>query len=175
VSTVSAAGQPNLAPFSFFNTVCPKPPTVLICTAVREGERPQKDTYANIRETGEFVINFVTEPLAAAMAVTAGEFPPGVNEFEHAGLTPLPGVRVRVPRVVGSPIHFECRLSQIVTVNDNPGGGHIIIGTVVYMHIDDAIYREGHHLDDSYAPVGRTTGSGYVRTHDRFTIAPQRG
>ena len=78
---------------------------------------------------------------------------------------------VKVPHVAETPVYFECKLHQLVTVNDQPGGAHIVIGTVVFMHFDDAIYREGHYLDiDAYQPVGRTTGPGYVRTHDRFNM-----
>lgn len=171
VSTIDAHGQPNLAPFSFFNAVCSNPPTVLFCTSVRNTDGGQKDTYHNIRAVGEFVINFVTEPLAEAMNISATELPPEVNEFERAGVTPSPARVVKPPRVAESPIHFECRLQQIVTINDQPGGGHIIIGTVLHMHFDESVYREGHYVDQSaYTAIGRTTGSGYVRTRDRFDL-----
>lgn len=172
VSTVNREGVPNLAPFSFFNGVCPNPPTVLICTGVRDEGHYQKDTYDNIRETGEFTINFVTEPLVGALNISAKDLPPGINEFALAGLTPVPGVRVRPPSVKESPIHFECKLNQIVTINENPGGGHIIIGTVVHMAFDDALYQPGYHLDlNAYQPLGRAGGSVYVRSRDRFEMA----
>jgi flavin reductase (DIM6/NTAB) family NADH-FMN oxidoreductase RutF len=90
VSTLSEAGLPNLAPFSFFTAVCSKPPTVIFCTGVRGTDGGQKDTLNNIRATGDYVINFVTEPLAEPMNITATEVPAEVNEFERAGLTPAP-------------------------------------------------------------------------------------
>lgn len=171
VSTVNAQGQPNLAPFSFFNAVCSLPPTILFCPGIRASDIGQKDTYQNIRATGEFVVNFVTESLAEAMNITAADVPPEVNEFERAGLTPEMSKIVRAPRVKESPIHFECKLNQIVTISEEPGGGHIVIGTVVQMHFDDSIYREGNYIDIlAYKPVGRLTGSGYTRVTDLFDL-----
>jgi flavin reductase (DIM6/NTAB) family NADH-FMN oxidoreductase RutF len=171
VSTVSTDGQPNLAPYSFFNAVCFVPPTLMFSCGYRENPH-QKDTLTNIRETDEFVVNFVTEDNADAMNITAKEVAPDVNEFERANLTPLPSAVVKAPRVAESPIHFECKLNQIVTVNEAPGGGYIIIGTIVHMHFDDELYdAERNYIDfDVYRVVGRMTGSGYTRTRDRFDL-----
>ncbi len=170
VSTVDADGLPNLAPFSFFNAVCGKPPTVLFCTDVRANAQP-KDTLRNVRATGEFVVNFVTEGLAEAMNATSVEAPPQVNEFERAGLTAVPGQTVQVPHVGETPIYFECKLHEIVTISDEPGGGSIIIGTVSLMHVDDALFQEGGYINrDAYHVIGRTTGRGYVRLSDRFEM-----
>lgn len=178
VSTVNQAGQPNLAPFSFFNAVCAKPPTLLFCPGVYhlgEGEFRAKDTYNNVRETGEFVVNLVNEALAEAMNITATELPPHVNEFERAGLTAAPGRRVRVPHVAESPIHFECRLNQIVPINEGEGGGYVVIGTVVHMYFDDAVYREGNYIDiPAYKPIGRLAGAGYTRVNDLFDMSRPR-
>lgn len=172
VSSVDREGRPNLAPYSFFNAVCSNPPTVLFCPGIRAADLDKKDTYHNIRETGEFIINFVTEELAEAMNITSAEVPRDVNEFERAGLTAVPGVVVNVPRVLESPIHFECRLREIVTISEEPGGGFIVIGTVVHMHFDDSVYRDGNYLDfEAYRPVGRMAGAGYSRTRDRFEMS----
>lgn len=171
VSTLSADGIPNLAPFSFFTVACSKPPTVVFSPSVRETDSGEKDTLRNIRETGEFVINFVSEPLAEAMNQTAAEVLPEVNEFERAGLRTSPARIVRPPYVADSPIHFECRLNQILTISDQPGGGSLVIGTVVHMHFDDRVLREGHHIDlNAYQAVGRLSGAGYTRLSDRFNI-----
>jgi len=171
VSTVNAQGQPNLAPFSFFNAVCSRPPTILFCPGIRGVDLSPKDTYQNVKETGEFVINFVTESLAEQMNITAVEAPPDVNEFERAGLTAEPSVVVNVPRVAESPIHFECTLQQIVTIGEGTGGGYIIIGTVVHMHFADAVFREGNRIDiASYQPIGRLSGTAYTRVHDLFDL-----
>jgi flavin reductase (DIM6/NTAB) family NADH-FMN oxidoreductase RutF len=124
-----------------------------------------------VRATGEFIVNFVTEDLAEAMNITSVEAPPEVNEFERAGVTPVPGQVVRVPRVAESPIHFECKLNQIVTINEGVGGGHIIIGTIVHMHCAESVWREGNYIDIlAYQPVGRLMGAGYSRTRDLFDM-----
>jgi flavin reductase (DIM6/NTAB) family NADH-FMN oxidoreductase RutF len=171
VSSVDSNGQPNLAPFSFFTAVCSEPPTIVFCTSVRETDTGHKDTLHNIRDTGEFIVNFVTESLAAQMNITSTELPRGMSEFERAGLTPEPGLLVKVPRVAESPIHFECRLNQTVTISDAPGGGTMVIGTVVHMHISDTVYRENNHIDlAAYQPVGRLAGAGYCRVTDLFDM-----
>lgn len=171
VSTVDANGTPNLAPYSFFNAVCSMPPTVMFCPGYRDTPAP-KDTLANIRVTGEFVVNFVTEATAEAMNITAVEVPPDVDEFARANVTPLPSVTVKPPRVAESPVHFECKLQQIVPVSEQPGGGYVVIGTIVHMHADDRIYdSERGYIDfDAYAVVGRMAGNGYTRTRERFDL-----
>ncbi len=172
VSTVAADGVPNLAPFSYFTAVCSNPPTVVFCTSVRNAGNGQKDTFNNVRATGAFVINFVTEALAEAMNSSAVEVPPEVDEFERAGLTPIASTVVPPPGVQETPIRFECTLNQIVTINDQPGGGHLIIGTIVYMHFSEIVYREGHYIDiAAYQPVGRLAGRSYTRVNDLFDLA----
>ncbi|MCB9449919.1 MAG: flavin reductase family protein [Anaerolineaceae bacterium] len=171
VSTVSEAGENNLAPFSFFTAVCALPPTLLFCTSVRLVDGKPKDTLTNIRATGEFTVNVVTEPLAEAMNITAIDLPADVDEFKRAGLTPAPGTLVKAPYVVESPIHFECKLNQIVPISDEPGGGSIVIGTVVYIEMDDRVWREGNHIDfTAYEAIGRLTGAAYCRVNDLFDM-----
>jgi flavin reductase (DIM6/NTAB) family NADH-FMN oxidoreductase RutF len=171
VSSVDADGLPNLAPFSYFSAVCSSPPTVLFCSGIRSRTGLGKDTHHNIEATGEFVVNFVTERLAEAMNITATELPPQVDEFDYAGLTAAAGHTVRVPHVAETPIYFECKLREIVTISEEPGGGVVIIGTVTFIHVDDAIRQDDGSIDlDAYQAIGRTTGSGYVRTRDRFDL-----
>jgi flavin reductase (DIM6/NTAB) family NADH-FMN oxidoreductase RutF len=171
VSTIDAEGRPNLAPFSFFNAVCSNPPTLMFVTSIRGTDGGQKDTYHNIKATGEFVVNFVTEALADQMNITSTEFPADVDEFEIAHLTPAPSVLVKPPRVAESPIHFECQLQQIVTIGTDIGGGHIVIGTILHIHCDESVYRSNNYIDiQAYQPVGRLAGSGYSRTRDVFQI-----
>ncbi|MEM6284328.1 MAG: flavin reductase family protein [Chloroflexota bacterium] len=175
VSTVDESGVYNVAPYSFFNAVCSFPPTVMFCPGYREAPGP-KDTLANIRATGEFVVNFVTEATADAMNITAQDVAPDVDEFTRAGLTPVVSEIVKAPRMQESPIQFECKLNQIVTIREAPGGGYIVIGTVVMMHVDDTIYNaEQGYIDfDAYGVIGRMAGNGYIRTRDRFDlIRPQ--
>ncbi len=171
VSTLNTEGQPNLAPFSFFNAVCSNPPTLMFVCSVRGTDAGQKDTYNNVKATGEFVVNFVTESLAEQMNITATEFPADVNEFAAAGLTPAPSMLVKPPRVAESPIHFECQLNQIVTIGDEIGGGHIVIGTILHIHCDDSVYLSNNYIDiQAYQPVGRLAGGAYSRTRDVFNI-----
>src|ERR1039458_9491831 len=120
VSTVSASGQPNLAPFSFFNAVCVDPPLLAFAPGLRQSKQREgndgeaKDTLRNIRETKEFVVNIVTYELREAMNLTSGEYVSSVNEFEVAKLTPQAPQVVKPPRVAESPVSFECKLHQIL-------------------------------------------------------------
>lgn len=171
VSTVDADGNPNLAPYSFFTAVCAEPPTILFCPGYRYSDDGQKDTYHNVQITEEFVVNFVNEATAEAMNTTAVEAPAEVNEFERANLTPVASKIVKPPRVKESPISFECTLNQVVTINGGFGGGHIVIGTVVYMHFHDDVYQEGDYINiEAYQPIGRMMGGGYVHLNDFFQM-----
>ena len=172
VSTVDQSGNPNLAPFSFFNAVCYNPPTLLFCPGVRGTDSGTKDTYYNIRATSEFVINIVTEDLVEAMNITATELPAEINELKLAGLTEAPSVRVRPPRVAQSPVSFECTLNQIVQIGDgSPGSGWVVIGNVVHIHVADEVMLPDYKVDiRALKPVGRLAGFHYTRVNDIFEI-----
>ncbi len=171
VSSQDSEGKLNLAPYSFFTAVCADPPTVIFCPGYRYSDDGQKDTYHNVKATGEYVINFTNEATAEAMNITAVEAPSDVDEFERAGLTSVPSKIVSVPRVKESPISFECKLNQIVTISDTVGGGHLVIGTVVYMHFADGVYKEGHYVDiEAYNPIGRMMGGEYAHLNDFFNL-----
>jgi flavin reductase (DIM6/NTAB) family NADH-FMN oxidoreductase RutF len=169
VSTVSSDGVPNLAPFSFFTAVWSwsAPPMVLFCPGTRGSDGKEKDTYYNVKATGEFVVNFVNEATAEAMNITATEVPADVNEFERAGLTAIASKIVNVPRVKESPIQFECKLHEMVHLP----GAHIVIGEIVYMHFDEAVYKEGNYIDiAAYQPIGRLAGNMYAHIDDLFKL-----
>ena len=171
ISSINDQGQPNLAPFSFFNIVCANPPTILFCPMVRSGDNQLKDTLQNIRETGEFVVNIVSGELVEKMIKTSVEAPYGVNEFDYAGLTPKLSSVVTPPRVAESPIHFECKLNQIIDISLNPGGGSVVIGTIVHMHIDERLMIGEDKIDlAKLTPIGRLAGNSYVRVTDIFDI-----
>jgi flavin reductase (DIM6/NTAB) family NADH-FMN oxidoreductase RutF len=171
VSSIDANGQPNLAPFSFFNAVCANPPHVLFCPGIRSADRNPKDTLKNVRETGEFVVNIVTEATAEAMNITATELPANVNEFEAAGLTAVPSVTVKPPRVGESPIHYECKVAQIVDLGSEPGGGSVVIGRVVHLHVDDSVLIGEDKIDlEKLKPIGRLAGASYCRVTDVFDM-----
>ena len=171
VSTVSPAGAYNLAPFSFFNAVCAEPPVITFAAGYRE---PSKDTLANVRATGEFVVNIVTEEIAERMNLCSGEYPAGVSEFEVSGLTPIASGLVRAPRVLESPINMECRALQILDISTRPRGGSLVVGEVLRFHIDEAIASNFRSDPDRLRAVGRMGGDQYTRTRDRFQmIRPQ--
>jgi len=171
ISTVDEAGNPNLAPFSFFNVVCPKPPTVLFCPMIRGTDGNTKDTLNNIKATREFVVNIFGEELFSEMIATSVEIAPDVNEFELAGLESAPSAVVKAPRVARSPIHFECKLTQIVEIGNNPGGGSVVIGEIVHLHVDERVLFDGDKIDlAALKPIGRLAGSAYVRMTDLFEM-----
>jgi flavin reductase (DIM6/NTAB) family NADH-FMN oxidoreductase RutF len=171
ISTLDPDGRPNLAPFSFFNAVCSKPATVVFCPLVRGTDGETKDTLHNVRSTGEFVVNIVTEELVKAMNLSSVEAPPDLNEFEFAGLTAEASKTVRAPRVAESPIHFECRVRQIVDISDQPGGGSLVIGTVVHIHVDERVLLGSDKIDlTALKPIGRLAGGMYTRVTDLIEL-----
>jgi len=167
VSTVSPAGVNNLAPFSFFNVVCPEPPIVAFSASFRT---PPKDTLANIQATGEYVVNIVGEDIAEQMNVCSGEYPPEVDEFALSGLTPIASDVVRAPRMRESRVNMECRLRQIIEVSTEPMGASLVLGQVVRFHVDDAIVANYRIDADRLRAVGRMSGYDYCRTRDRFSL-----
>lgn len=170
VSSHDAGGVLNLAPFSYFTACSTNPPVVCFCSAVRTGPRPHKDTLENIRATGEFVVNIVTEEIAGPMNTTSAEVGPEVDEFALSGLTPLASERIRVPRVAESPIQMECRLRQIIEISPLPGGGNLVLGDVLLFHIREDLLANGKIDPDRLRAVGRMGGPTFVRTHDRFDM-----
>jgi flavin reductase (DIM6/NTAB) family NADH-FMN oxidoreductase RutF len=172
VSTISPEGVRNLAPFSFFNVVCGDPPVICFSPIWRN---PPKDTIVNIRATGEFVVNIVSEDFADRMNICSGEYPSNVDEFSMSGLTPVDSVVVRPPRVKESHVNMECRLMQIVDVSARPMGGSLVIGEVVRFHVDDAVIEDFRIDADKLGAVGRMSGSDYARTRDRFSLVRPSG
>ena len=154
VSSLSPTGVANLAPFSFFTVVGRKPPVLSLTMQHRSDGASLKDSFVNIRDTGEFVTNLVTLPLAAAMHKTAFEYPPGVDEFEACGIEKARSVIVKPPRVARSPVSMECTLDRFFTVGDYDD--RVIWGRVVRIHIRDDLYLENGRVDTAaMAPVGR--------------------
>jgi flavin reductase (DIM6/NTAB) family NADH-FMN oxidoreductase RutF len=134
---------------------------------MRGSDGKTKDTLNNVRATHEFVVNIVSEELLNAMNATSIESPPEFNEFEFAGLTLTPSVSVKPPRVKESPIHFECKVQQIVDINNAPGGGSIVIGTVTHIHAEERVMLGPDKINlMALRPIGRLMGSGYCRVTD---------
>ena len=166
VSTLGPAGNINLAPFSYFNGVSSAPPIISISVGPKRGGT--KDTAANIRREGEFVVNVVTPELMAGVIVGATDHPPEVSELELAKLTPAPSSKVRTPGVKESPIRLECTLHQIVDVE---GGTSLILGRIVHVHVDDAIWVDGRVDPKRLTFVGRLGDDLYCRINDIFEAA----
>jgi flavin reductase (DIM6/NTAB) family NADH-FMN oxidoreductase RutF len=169
VSTMDLAGNLNLAPFSYFTAVCPQPMTLAFCPGVHANGQ-KKDTWRNIEQVPEFVINITNEETAERMNLSATVLPYGQSEFEWAQVTPADSRTIQVPRVAEAPIAFECKLQRIVVVSEAPGGGAAIFGEVQCIYIRDDIYQEGNVNREILRPIGRLSGAGYTRTHDTFEM-----
>ena len=173
VSTASAAGVTNLAPFSFFTVVCASPLTICFAPMRKGPEAAKKDTLLNIEATGEFVVNVVDERFVDRMNACSANWEADVSEFDACQFTPVPSEVVAPPRVLESPINLECSLRQIVEVSDQPGGGSLVIGTVVRLHVADALLDADGFIrpGEPWMPVARCGGATYLRWGDTFELA----
>jgi flavin reductase (DIM6/NTAB) family NADH-FMN oxidoreductase RutF len=163
VSTLSREGVTNLAPFSYFNGVSSDPPVISIAVATkRDGSK--KDTWRNIEETSEYVVNVVVPELMDAVIIGARELPHNVSELDLAGLQTLPSTRVKPPRVAASPINLECTLLRIVEVEKTA----LILGRVVMIHAKDEILEGGRVDPRRLTFVGRLGDDLYCRVTDVF-------
>jgi flavin reductase (DIM6/NTAB) family NADH-FMN oxidoreductase RutF len=174
VSTMNREGMANLAPFSFFCGVGSNPPTVLFCPSLRAnastGTVEPKDTLRNAEETGEFVINVVSDAISAAANASSAEVPPQVNEFVLSGLTPIASVAVRPPRVAESPAQMECKLLQVIYTGHAHGSGVIVLGEVLRFHLRENLVEDFRVDPAGLDAVGRMAGNTWVRTRDRFDL-----
>jgi flavin reductase (DIM6/NTAB) family NADH-FMN oxidoreductase RutF len=169
VVTRNLDGVVNTAPFSFFNAFSGNPPTVCIGVGHRAGRG--KDTVINVEQTGEFVVNLVSEDLADRMNITAIDFPYGIDEMAEAGLTKVPSQKVSPPRIGESPVALECVTQQIVKLGTD---NSLIVGQVVEMFIrDDMMLDPAKFYVDTpkLRLIGRMHGAGmYVRASDLFEM-----
>ncbi len=166
ISTCNAAGQPNLAPYSFFNAFNYVPPLIGFSSI------GYKDTVRNVQETGEFVWNLTTRALAEAMNQTCAAVPPEVNEFDFAHLQAAASQQVKPPRVAASPVAFECKTTQIVQLqghNCEPVPSWLVLGEVVMVHIDTRLLVDGVY-DTAHADhILRGGGPA-----DYFSVGPEQ-
>lgn len=173
ISTVSATGVANLSPFSFFNAISASPPMVAFAANGRHAEGGPKDTLQNVTDTGEFVVNLATWDLREAVNRSSVAAPRAVDEFDLVGLEKLPSHLVRPPRVAASPVHLECRLLQIVPLPADPVTGEpntLTIGSVVGVHIADAVLRDGRVDTAALAPIARLGYMDYAVVRDTFAM-----
>ena len=170
VSTISANGVKNLAPFSFFMVGGANPPSLMISpTMDRTGL--DKDTYVNIEATGEFVVNLVHFDIVHGMNAASAPHPSDVSEWEFTGLDPLPSERVKPDRVAQSLAHFECRHFQTVAHGTGPNSARYVIGEVLAIHIDESLMAEGRVI--SPALIARLGGPEYLdlANGETFTLS----
>jgi flavin reductase (DIM6/NTAB) family NADH-FMN oxidoreductase RutF len=161
ISTISAAGVRNVAPYSFFNLMGSDPPYVAF------GSTGAKDSVANLSEVPEFVANIVSMHVLEKMNLTATDFPPGEDEFQWAGLTSEPSAKVRPFRVAEAKAHLECELAQVVSDRNT----HIALGRVIHVHVDPSVWREGRVDPRLLDPVCRLSGSAYAALGEFTNLA----
>jgi flavin reductase (DIM6/NTAB) family NADH-FMN oxidoreductase RutF len=168
ISSMSASGQVNLAPYSFFNGVSAEPPIVMFSS---EG---YKDSIAFIMETREFVCNVPSYELREAVVKTSAELARGINEMELAELAPAPCRLVKAPRVAAAPVAMECKLLKVVTLEDldgSPVDRHVVFGQVVGIHIDERFLKNGRLDTAAMKPIARCGYADYAVVDKVFSIA----
>ena len=166
IGSISQEGIPNLAPYSFFNAVCAAPPMIGFTSA------GWKDSVSNISNNGEFTWNLVTKPLLEAMNQSCADVPPEVNEFELAKLESAASRLIQAPRVLASPVSFECKLSEIVQLKDSQQqliDAWFVIGEVIAVHILQTALKDGLYETANMAHVMRGGGPA-----DYFSIGPEQ-
>ena len=163
-STVNSKGMPNLSPFSFFNCFGSNPPMLVFSPLRRVRNNTTKHTLDNTRDTREVVINTVNYAMVQQASLASCEYPAAVNEFEKAGLTPLPSEMIKPFRVKESPVSFECRVTDIIDTGQEGGAGHLILCEILLMHIRDNILdQDGFIVPDKIDLVGRMGINYYCR------------
>ena len=165
-STVDLKGNVNLSPFSYFNVFSSNPPILIFSPSRRVRDNTTKHTLENAKETKEVVINIVNHSIVEQMSKSSREYDKGVNEFIETGLTQVQSLKVKPPRVLESPISFECVVNNIVSLGDSGGAGQLVIAKVVQIHINkDYLDSEGNIDSEKLDLVARMGGDWYTRVN----------
>ncbi|MEJ2583987.1 MAG: flavin reductase family protein [Robiginitalea sp.] len=173
-STVDAEGNPNLAPFSFFNVFSANPPVLIFSPARRVRNNTTKHTLENILDTREVVINVVTYPMVQQMSLASTEYDRGVSEFEKAGFTRVPSEKVTPCRVGESPVQFECRVTKVEALGEEGGAGNLVFSEVVRIHIKKEVLDKEGRLDPVKLDlVARMGGNWYSRASSGLFEVPK--
>lgn len=163
-STIDKNGTVNLSPFSFFNMFSTKPPILIFSPARRVRDNTTKHSLENVLEISEVVINVVNYDLVQQASLASTEYEKGVDEFVKAGLTALPSVFVKPPRVAESPVSFECKVTQVMPLGNEGGAGNLIFCEILLMHIKEEILNDkGQILPNKIDLVARLGGDWYCR------------
>ena len=177
-STIDSKGNVNLSPFSFFNVFSSNPPILIFSPARRVRDNTTKHTLQNATETKEVVINIVNHSIVEQMSETSKEYDKGVNEFIETGLTEVPSIKVRPPRVLESPVSFECVVENIVSLGEHGGAGQLVIAKVVRIHVKSEYLNENNQIDSEKLDlVARLGGDWYTRVtkESMFKIEKPKG
>ena len=173
-STMDADGNPNLSPFSFFNVFSANPPILIFSPARRVSNNTTKHTLDNAKQTKEVVINIVNYDIVQQMSLSSTEYPENVNEFDKSGLTMVASDLVKPFRVGESPVHFECKVNEIVELGQNAGAGNLIICEVVKLHISEDVLNKDESINqEALDVVARAGGSYYTRANKGFFEIPK--
>ncbi len=166
-STIDKDGKVNLSPFSFFNVFGANPPILIFSPSRRGRDNTTKHSFENVKEVKEVVINIANYPMVEQMSLSSTEYDKGVNEFVKAGFTEAKSEKVRPPRVVESPVAFECKVNQIIETGKEGGAGNLIICEVVYIHVkEDILDKEGKIDPVKLDPIARMGGNWYSRAKE---------
>lgn len=172
VSTMDEEGNPNLAPYSFFNAFSSNPPTLVFSSNRKVADNTTKDTLHNAEATREVVVNVVAYDMVHQMALSSVSYPPEVNEFEKAGFTPIASEKVKPFRVAESPVQFECTVKEIISLGEEGGAGNLILCEVQLIHVAESAFTADDKLDPALLDlVGRMGRTYYTRAKgDLFSI-----
>lgn len=172
-STIDKEGNINLSPFSFFNVFSANPPILVFSPARRGRDNTTKHTYENVMDVPEVVINIVNYAMVQQASLASTEYERGVNEFVKSGLTPIASQKVKPPRVMESPVSFECKVNQIIQLGDQGGAGNLVICEVLLAHFKEEILDEEGKIDpQKLDAVARMGGDYYCRAQGEaiFTV-----
>jgi flavin reductase (DIM6/NTAB) family NADH-FMN oxidoreductase RutF len=173
-STLSADGEPNLSPFSFFNVFSSNPPILIFSPARRVRDNTIKHTLTNVQATGEVVINVVSYDMVQQTSLSSTEYADGVNEFVKAGFTAVASDLVKPFRVQESPVQFECKVNQIIPMGDQGGAGNLVICEVLKLHIDERVLDENGLIDQHKIDLVARLGSNwYARSNAGLFEVPK--
>jgi flavin reductase (DIM6/NTAB) family NADH-FMN oxidoreductase RutF len=165
VSTLSKDGIPNLTPFSFFNVFGSNPPIIAFSPSRRGRDSSLKDTYNNLMDTKECVVQVVTYSIAHQVNLASTEYPPEVDEFKKSGLTPINSDLVKPKRVKESPFQMECILREMRSFGEGGGSANIAICEVIKIHVEESVLKDDLIQPDLIDLVGRMGGSFYARAN----------
>ena len=163
-STIDKSGNVNLSPFSFFNMFSTNPPMCVFSPSRRVRDNTTKHTLENVLEVKECVINIVNYAMVQQMSLASTEYGKEINEFEKAGFTMLPSQMVKPPRVAEAPVQFECIITEVISLGDNPGAGNLVLAEIKVIHIDENILDKDGKIDQEKIDlVARLGGDWYCR------------